>query len=144
MSNADHPRPATDPPVLPRDEIELRMRAIRDHVPGLRALAAERAMRADHDLDFIDDFRLAVDEVCAIVLANCTSADTLTVRLIVNPNHVAIDASAPLTVPRAVSGLSLRVLEALADSLDHWVDDEGAEQVFRVSFGRSRRPSALG
>jgi serine/threonine-protein kinase RsbW len=128
----------TGPPALARHEIELLMLAIRDHVPGLRAMVAERAMRSDHDLDFVDDVRLAVDEVCAIMLGNCTPEDMLTMRLLVDPDGVAINAWVPLRGEDRADGLSLRVLRALADTLDLWVDDTGTEPVYRLAFARAR------
>jgi serine/threonine-protein kinase RsbW len=123
------------------------MLAVRDHVPGLRALVAERAMRVDHDLDFIDDVRLAVDEVCALMLANCTPKDVLTLRLVVDGDQVRLDAWVPtrLTGEPVVIGLSLRVLEALADALDYGIDEEAAARTFRLGFSRRRRsPRAFG
>lgn len=141
MSDAHQWGQATEPVALRRHEIELRMLAIRDHVPGLRALLGDRAMRADHDLDFIDDVRLAVDEVCAIMLANCSPTDVLVVRLLVDQRCVEISATVPATAEPVVSGLSLRVLQALADSLDYWVEATSDGRVFRLDFGRTR-PSA--
>jgi serine/threonine-protein kinase RsbW len=127
-----------EPAVPRRNEIELSMLAIRDHVPGLRALLAERAMRAEHDLDFVDDVRLAIDEVCAIMLANCSPADVLTLRLFTDSDRVDISARVATTGEPVVGSLSLRVLQALADSFDYWVDDVGGVRVFRLDFGRSR------
>ncbi|HJP78906.1 MAG TPA: hypothetical protein VJ914_31825 [Pseudonocardiaceae bacterium] len=123
----------------PRD-MEMRMRAFREHVPALRALVAERAMRADHDLDFIDDVRLAIDEVCAVMMGSCTPSDVLTVRMQIAPERVEIVASVPVRAREVpvVDGLSLRVLEALADSLDYSVDDLGGERVFSLCFSRDR------
>lgn len=141
MSNTHHWRPVTESIALARPEIELRMLAIRDHVPGLRAMAAERAMRADHDLDFIDDVRLAVDEVCAIMLASCVSGDTLTMRMSVDRHQVVISAFVPMRAEEMVGGLSLRVLRALASSLEFRVDETGGEPICRLDFCRIR-PSA--
>lgn len=138
VSNTHHWRHVTEPTALARHEIELRMLAIRDHVPGLRAMAAERAMRSDHDLDFIDDVRLAVDEVCAIMLANCSSSDVLAMRVFVDQTRVEINASAPMRASEVAGGLSLRVLQALAHSLDvrvdEAVDDADVERVLRIDF----------
>jgi serine/threonine-protein kinase RsbW len=122
--------------------MEMRMRAYREHVPALRALVAERAMRADHDLDFIDDVRLAVDEVCAVMLGTCTPDDVLTIRMHVAPRQVEIVASVPVRAQKGpvIDGMSLRVLEALADSLDYTVDDRGGEWFFRLAFCRIRPP----
>lgn len=141
MSDAPQWGQATEPVALRRHEIELRMLAVREHVPGLRALLGDRAMRADHDLDFIDDVRLAVDEVCAIMLANCAPTDVLVVRMLVDHRCVEISARVRASADPVVSGLSLRVLQALADSLDYWVEDTAEGRVFRLDFGRSR-PSA--
>ncbi|HEY4020192.1 MAG TPA: hypothetical protein VGM75_15985 [Pseudonocardiaceae bacterium] len=138
MSGTPQWEPATEPVALRPHEIELRMLAVRDHVPGLRALLGDRAMRADHDVDFIDDVRLAVDEVYAIMLANCAPTDVLTVRLFVDQHRVEISARVPRSGEPVVSGLSLRVLQALADSLDYWVEDTGDGPVFRLDFGRVR------
>jgi serine/threonine-protein kinase RsbW len=138
VSNTHHWRPVTESTALARHDIEMRMRAIREHVPGLRAMAAEQAMRSDHDLDFIDDVRLAVDEVCAIMLATCTSADVLTVRMSLDPNRFEISAHVPMRVADTAGGLSLRVLQALADALDLGVDDTDDEPVFRLRFCRQR------
>ena len=129
----------SDSTTLDRYEIELRMLALRDHVPGLRALVAERAMRSNHDLDFIDDVRLVIDEVCTLMLANCADTDLLTIRLLVDARRVRIDASVPtVRTEPLVDPLSLRVLDVLADSLDYWVDDHEAARLFRLSFSRSR------
>lgn len=136
MNDTHQSGPAT---AMGRHELELRMRAVREHVPGLRALAAERAMRHDHDLDFIDDVRLVVDEVFALLLAHCAATDVLTMRLLVDAQRVRIDASVPTSSPEPVAGtLSLRVLAALADTLDYWVDTDTPDRIFRLTFGRTR------
>lgn len=139
VNDAEHSRPGTDRVMLGTHEIELRMLATREQVPGLRALIAERAMRNDHDLDFIDDLALVVDEVCALVLANCAHTDVLTIRLLVDAGGVRVDASVP--TPHAepvVDALSLRVLAALADSLDYGIEGTAPTRLFRLTFGRSR------
>ncbi|HEY4460539.1 MAG TPA: hypothetical protein VGN81_39940 [Pseudonocardiaceae bacterium] len=136
MNATDQFKSAT---ILGRHELELRMLAVREHVPGLRALAAERAMRDDHDLDFIDDVRLVIDEVCTLMLANCAESDVLTMRLLVDAHCVRIDASVPTFLAEPTLGpLSLRVLAVLADSLDYWIDDHAPTRFFRLSFSRSR------
>ena len=124
---------------LGRHELALRMLAVRGHVPGLRALAAERAMRHDHDVDFIDDVRLVVDEVCGLLLLHCTESDLLTMRLLVDAHQVRIDAAVPTSRAEPLTGtLSQRVLAALADSVDYWVDDDTPERIFRLTFCRAR------
>lgn len=141
MNGTDRQRLTAGPTALGRNELELRMLAARHHVPGLRALVAERAMRADHSLDFIDDVRLALDEVCAIILANCARTDLVTVRLLVDSDRVEIRAEVAMDArdEPVAGGLSLHILESLADSLDHGITPSGDERVFRLCFARRRR-----
>jgi hypothetical protein len=56
------------------------------------------------------------------------------------PERVEIVASVPVRAREepVVDRLSLRVLEALADSLDYSVDDLGGERVFSLCFSRDR------
>lgn len=138
VSNTHDWRLVTGQSARARHEIELRMLAIREHVPGLRAMVAERALRCDHDLDFVDDARLAIDEACAIILSHSTSEDTVTMRLLVDPDGMEISAWVPLHGQEMTDGLSLRVLRALGDTLDFWVDEDGDEPVFRLVFARAR------
>lgn len=142
MNGTDRQRLTKGPAPLGRYELEVHMLAAGHHVPGLRALVAEHAMRADHDLDFIDDVRLAVDEVCAIMFVNCARTDLLTVRLLVDPDHVVIKAEVAVDgrAEPTVGGLSLRVLQSLADSLDHGITGTDDERTFSVCFAQHRRP----
>ena len=141
MNGTDRHSVMAGPIALRWNELELRMFAARHHVPGLRALVAERALRADHDLDFVDDARLAADEVCAIMLVNCAPTQLLTVRLLVDAEGLEIDAEVALGTrgEAEVGGLSLRVLESLADSLDHRVVWIGDERVLCLRYARRRR-----
>lgn len=121
------------------DEIELRTLATRERVPGLRALAADMAMRQDYDLDTIDDLRLIVDEICAILLAGATGTDTLTVRLLIDPGRIEIGASIALPGhdEPAVKPLSVRILQTLSDVFDCDLVGEGEDRVLRLSFVKS-------
>jgi hypothetical protein len=116
-------------------EIELRLHALPDQAPGLRALVAERALRTGHDQDFIDAIELAVDELYAIVLANCDPAAVLTLGLSIDPERVEIDARIPLRAKPIVDDVRLRFLRALGDRLEHQVDRDAT---LWLSFRRSR------
>lgn len=134
--SADHP--------LRPDEIELRTLATPERAPGLRALAADMAMRHDYDLDAIDDLRLIVDEICAILLANATVADTLTVRLLIATGRIEIGASVALPGDDepAMKPLSVRILQTLSDVFDCATVGSGAERVLGLSFVKSLAEAA--
>ncbi|HEX4225634.1 MAG TPA: hypothetical protein VHZ97_24930 [Pseudonocardiaceae bacterium] len=122
------------PLALDRCEVELRMHPLAGQAPALRAMVAERAVRAGHGRDFIDDTGLAVDEVYAIALANCDPAGVLTVRLAIDAGRVDIDAWIPLHAKPIVDQVRLRVLRSLAES----VDVSARKSVLRLSFCRLR------
>jgi serine/threonine-protein kinase RsbW len=92
-------------------------------MPGIRAIAAELALRADQDLDAVGDLRLAVEELCSTMANNTDPDQTMTTRLRVTPDRAEIHVDVPLPHRRpAVSPLSLRILRVLCDSVDYWTD----------------------
>lgn len=121
---------------LRQHEVELRVLADRESVPGVRTLAADMAMRKDFDLDAIEDLRLAVDEACALLITNCAENATLTCRLLVSPERVELSAFTALGdgLDPVIGPLSLRILQTLADSFDHWTTAEKDHRVFHVRF----------
>jgi serine/threonine-protein kinase RsbW len=131
-----------DPPDSPRlepNEVEIRMLARMDRVPGIRAMAADLAMRADFDLDAISDLRLAVEEACATVLANTDPDSELVCRLLVSSDKVEISAHVPLPDHRepSVAAFSLRILRTLSDSVDYWTSRVNGQRLFHVQLTRS-------
>jgi serine/threonine-protein kinase RsbW len=119
------------------------MLASRERVPGVRALAADMAMREDFDLDAISDLRLAVEEACATVLANAEPDSTLVCRLLVSTKLLEINASATLRpgLEPEVGSLSLRILRTLADSVDYWTTNtNGGGRQFHVQLTKSQTP----
>jgi serine/threonine-protein kinase RsbW len=127
--------PAIGADPLRQDEVELRMLASRDRAPGLRLFAADMAMRQDYDLDAIDDLRLVVDEICAILLANAVPDAVMSLRVFVGPDRIEIAASVPLADPPepVVKPLSMRILEMLSDSFECAVGD-GPRPALNLSF----------
>lgn len=129
-----------DGPLRPT-EVEIRILASREPVPGIRALAADMAMREDFDLDAISDVRLAVEEACATVLANADPASNLVCRVFVSAKLLEINASVTLrpdTEPD-VGSLSLRILRTLADSVDYWTTDtNGGGRTFHIQLTKSQ------
>jgi serine/threonine-protein kinase RsbW len=109
------------------DEVEVRMLGDKDQVGAVRALAADMALRADFDLDTIEDIRLAVEEACATMVANTHPVGELVCRLLISPSTVEIAASVPVPDGRrpTVGQFSLRVLRTLSDSVDFWTTRNG-------------------
>jgi serine/threonine-protein kinase RsbW len=133
----DH-TPETAP--LRPNEVEVRMLANGDRVPGVRALAADMAMREDFDLDAIADLRLAVEEACATVLANAEPHTTMVCRLLVSAELLEISTSATLRYGEepAVGLMSLRILRTLADTVDYWTSTANGERLFHVQLTKSQ------
>lgn len=131
---------SSDSAALRPNEIEVRMLASRERVPGIRALAADMAMREDFDLDAISDLRLAVEEACATVLANADPESTLVCRLLVSTKLLEINASATLRNDHEpeVGSLSLRILRTLADSVDYWTTANGDARLFHVQLVKAQ------
>jgi serine/threonine-protein kinase RsbW len=121
-------------------EVEIRMLARMDRVPGVRAMAADMAMREDFDLDAISDLRLAVEEACATVLANTDPDSELVCRLLVSQAEVRISAQVTLPDGRepAVGPLSLRILRTLSDSVDYWTSNDDDVRTFHVQLVKTR------
>lgn len=129
-----------DTPELRANEVEVRMLASRERVPGVRALAADMAMREDFDLDAISDLRLAVEEACATVLTNAEPEGTLVCRLLVSADLLEINASATLRngADPEVGSMSLRILRTLADSVDCWTSTSNGQRQFHVQLTKAQ------
>jgi serine/threonine-protein kinase RsbW len=121
--------------------VEIRALASGNHVSGIRALAADLAMREDFDLDEIADLRLAVEEACATVLANADPDGMLVCRLLVSAARLEI--SAHVTLPPvgepSVGPLSLRILRTLADTVDYWTSRSADARLFHVQLTKAPR-----
>ncbi|HEX3591158.1 MAG TPA: ATP-binding protein [Pseudonocardiaceae bacterium] len=120
-------------------EVEVRMLAAGQSVPGIRALAADMAMHEDFDLDAISDVRLAVEEACATVLANADPAGLLVCRVLVSATDLEISAFVTLADGRepSVGPLSLRILRTLSDSVDYWTSTADGRRLFHVALTKS-------
>lgn len=120
-------------------EVEIRMLADKNRVPGVRALASDIAMREDFDLDTIEDLRLAVEEALAILIANADPDGTLVCRLLICRPHVEISASVRMRTGRqpTVGPMSLRILRTLSDLTDFWTTGVDGSRMFHVQLTRS-------
>lgn len=127
------PGPAAGP-----DDIEVRLPASPAHVPVVRALAADVAVRLDYDLDEVSDLRMAVDEACAEVVALAGPQARMTCVFRVTDESLWVTASAPTVDGAALARNTFgwKVLTALVDEVDAWTDDT---QVTHVRLAKRRR-----
>jgi len=76
------------------DVIELRLDAKLEHLPIIRSVAANIAIRADFDLDAIADLKLAVDEASSTVISRAAPDTTLRCQFAVYPTEIRFSAVA--------------------------------------------------
>jgi serine/threonine-protein kinase RsbW len=100
-------------------DIELRVPAELRYLPILRSLAATIALRADFDLDFVADFKLAVDEAGSMLVTAAWPGSELRGRFRVGDHAISMQASTLSSVeslPDPAASFGWRVLTTLADS----------------------------
>lgn len=122
-------RPAADGdsivPALSSDEpvvsIEMSTMAHAIAIPTIRTVAADLAARADFDLDSIDDLRMAVDDVCAMLVRAAAHGGALHCRFTVTPDQIEVAAEVDadhLVDPLPTGSFDRRVLESLVDEVN--------------------------
>ena len=100
--------------------LELRAAASTNAIPTIRAVAADLAARADFDLDSIDDLRMAVDELCAMLVRVAAADGMLSCRFTVRPERIEVAAEVDVdgaAEPLPTRTFGWRVLECLADEV---------------------------
>ncbi|MGH3902085.1 MAG: ATP-binding protein [Pseudonocardiaceae bacterium] len=83
-------------------------------------VAADLAARADFDLDSIDDLRMAVDDVCAMLVRIAAANATLSCRFTVHADRIELVAEVDAddsVGPLPTRSFGWRVLESLADEV---------------------------
>lgn len=116
--------------------IEVRIPRSIVHIPAVRAVAADLAVRQDFDLDAVSDLRMAVDEACAELVGLAVQTDrphhdgqpagqlpdgaTLHCVFAVSPAAIEVttstEVSAPVSIPTNTFGW--RVLGTLTDLVE--------------------------
>jgi hypothetical protein len=90
-----------------------------EYLRTVRLVAADSAVRAGLDCDEIEDFRIAVDELCHLVM---TATDHfIQLRFVTDGDRVIVEGKAPsriATDDRQPAELSALILDATADSHD--------------------------
>lgn len=111
------------------DDIEIRLGANLVHLPIVRAVAANIAMRADFDLDAISDLELAVDEACSTLITHAIPESVLRCRFTINSTALTFLTWVPASdeTPPDTSTFGWQVLNTLADSVATWTDASGSD-----------------
>jgi serine/threonine-protein kinase RsbW len=109
-----------------QDFIEVRLPADGAYLSILRTATASLAARLDFTLDEIEDLRIAVDEACAILLAQVVPGSTLTCRFEIAHDSLLVDVSTPTRAGALPSRdtFAWTVLSALAGSVEATVEGE--------------------
>lgn len=105
-------------------QVHLTIPADTAFVSMVRTATAAVCAQADFTLDAIEDLRLAIDEACALVIADAPDASDISIVWITNGHELRIDVSAASRSGAAVSrdSFAWTVLSALVDEVDAVVD----------------------
>ena len=110
--------------VAVRDIVSISLPAVGAYLSVLRTATASLAARLDFTLDDIEDLRIAVDEACAMLLAQAAPAATLDCTFELFPDTMRVAVSVVTTDGQQPSRdtFAWTVLSALAGSVDSSVD----------------------
>jgi serine/threonine-protein kinase RsbW len=126
-STPEAPAPAAERPAgrpAPRhddqDQVTVRLPAEGAYLSVLRTATAGLAARLDFTLDEIEDLRIAVDEACAMLLAQAIPGSSLECGFALGRAMMTISVSVPCLAPQAPANdtFAWTVLSALAGSVE--------------------------
>jgi serine/threonine-protein kinase RsbW len=109
-----------------QDHVQLSMPAESAYLSVLRTATAGLAARLDFTLDEIEDLRIAVDEACAMLLAQAIPGTSLECGFDLASDQVTITVSVVAAEPRipAKDTFAWTVLSALAGTVDSRLDSD--------------------
>ncbi len=122
------------------DVVSLRLPAASAYLSVLRTATASLASRLDFTIDDIEDLRIAVDEACAMLLAQAVPGSDLTCEFSVTGDELAVLVTVPTldgTEPSRDT-FAWTVLTALVGDVDSSVDADR-----RVTLSLRKRREAL-
>ena len=120
-----------------REEVRLTMPAVPALLRVARLTAAGLANRLGFSYDEIEDVKIAVDELCFVLVGSKGRHGTLTLTYVLNRDDLEIEGIGSFTDPPAdptPSDLSAQILKAVVD--EHDVGRDGDDVRFRL---RKRR-----
>lgn len=104
----------------PASEILLTVPADTSYVGLARAATSAVCALADFTVDRLDDIRLAVDEACALVIADAPAGSQVQIGMSVSGNQISIAVQGPTQrdLPVATNTFAWTVLTALVDEVN--------------------------
>jgi serine/threonine-protein kinase RsbW len=119
------------------DTVVLRLPALGAYLSVLRTATASLASRLDFTIDDIEDLRIAVDEACAMLLAQAVAGADLTCTFELSVDAIAVSVSVPTLdgQPPSRDTFAWTVLTALAGEVDSEVD---ADKTVTISLRKTR------
>ena len=112
-------------PAHVRDQVVVTLPAASAYLSVLRTATAGLASRLDFTLDDIEDLRIAVDEACALLLADAAAGSELRCAFELADGYIKIDVTVEViggSLPSKDS-FAWTVLSALAGEVDATTDD---------------------
>jgi hypothetical protein len=122
---------ATTPRVEDDDEICLLVPPRACHLRAIRLVAAEAGRRAGFDMSELDDLRIAVGELCSVLME--ATEQRLLVKVLVRASRVVVRGSAPRrngAAAPSLPGVSELIVDAMSD--DYALEVEGTQMSFVV------------
>jgi serine/threonine-protein kinase RsbW len=112
--------PGSTPPDRSGDHVKVTLPAEGAYLSVLRTATAGLAARLDFTLDEIEDLRIAVDEACAMLLAQAIPGTNLECAFDLDSDHMTITVSVTAAEPQmpAKDTFAWTVLSALAGTVD--------------------------
>lgn len=106
------------------DTVVLRLPAQGAYLSVLRTATASLASRLDFTIDDIEDLRIAVDEACAMLLAQAVAGADLECSFELSDDAIAVSVTVPTLEgqPPSRDTFAWTVLTALAGEVDSSVD----------------------
>lgn len=118
-----------------RDEIHLTLPALPEYARIARLAITGLAARMDFTYDEIEDLRIAVGEICNVLLD--ASGGRLAFRCVLEPDELTVEAvRKPLSAPLTVTDLTRQILAAVLDEIE--IDaEQGALRAIKRRAHRS-------
>jgi serine/threonine-protein kinase RsbW len=133
------PGTGTLPPPTARDHVTIRLPAEGAYLSVLRTATAGLAARLDFTLDEIEDLRIAVDEACAMLLAEVGAVDGSTLEcdfeLGGDTMTISVSTHSPLGRLPAKDTFAWTVLTALAGHVDSHI---GPDDLVTIILRKTR------
>jgi serine/threonine-protein kinase RsbW len=107
------------------DVVHLTVPADARYLPLVRLTGSALASRLGFSVDSVDDIRIAVDELVAVVVSSAVDGSALELEFILHGGHLAAVGRAPTDAnePPRPSELTQKILEAVIDNYELTASD---------------------